>query len=528
MKFSRRHFLYGSLLAGALPARGFGSMPSLKALGYKSPNEKLNFAAIGSGGQGAANVRAAAPTENIVALCDVDDTSAADTFKRFPDAPRFRDFRKMLDKEEKNIDAVIVATPDHMHAVAALWCMERGKHVYVQKPLVRTVWEARQLRAAARKYQVATQMGNQGYSNEGTRQCAEIIWNGDIGNVTEVHAWSDRPMWPQGLTEIPKEDPIPPTLDWDLWLGIAEKRPFTSGGRTDPNRNGFYQPFNWRGFYDFGCGALGDMACHILGAPNMALHLSHRKLIAVECLKKEGVSPFMFPKISVIRFDFAPYRNMPALKVFWYDGLKESPKIAGVPEGEWIGDPPSLQRAAGQGAGRGAGAPGAAPAGRGAGAGTAGASRFSPYEFRSPGRVFDWDSFQALKESTTPLRFPQPDGSLFIGDKGMLTTGTYGDVTRLIPVEKMETYQMPQPLLTRSPGHMRDFIRACKGGDPACSNFEVAAPFVEWMLLGVIALRFEGKLEYDPERMSITNNADANKLLKPFIRKGWEFHAVKT
>ena len=204
----------------------------------------------------------------------------------------------MLDKEGKNIDAVIVATPDHMHATAAMWCMERDKHVYVQKPLVRTIWEARQLRAAAAKYGVATQMGNQGYSNEGTRQCAEIIWNGDIGNVTEVHAWSDRPLWPQGLTEIPKEEPVPATLDWDLWLGVADKRPFTAGGRTEPDRWGgyFYQPFNWRGFYDFGCGALGDMACHILGAPNMALHLSKRKIVGVECIKKEGASPFMFPK----------------------------------------------------------------------------------------------------------------------------------------------------------------------------------------------------------------------------------------
>ena len=220
--------------------------------------------------------------------------------------------------------------------------MERGKHVYVQKPLVRTVWEARQLREAAAKYKVATQMGNQGYSNEGTRQCAEIVWNGDIGNVTEVHAWSDRPMWPQGLTEIPKEDPVPSTLDWDLWLGIADKRPFTADGKTEPDQNGgfFYQPFNWRGFYDFGCGALGDMACHILGAPNMALHLSQRKIVSVECIKKEGVSPFMFPKASVIRYDFAAYGDMPALKVFWYDGLKETPKIPGVPEGEWIGDPP--------------------------------------------------------------------------------------------------------------------------------------------------------------------------------------------
>ena len=355
-------------------------------------------------------------------------------------------------------------------------------------------------------------------------------------------------MWPQGLTEIPKEDPIPSTLDWDLWLGAAEKRPFTAGGTTEPDRNGgfFYQPFNWRGFYDFGCGALGDMACHILGAPNMALHLSNRKVLSVECVSKEGVSPFMFPKASVIRFDFAAYGNMPALKVFWHDGLKETPKIAGVPDGEWLGDPPSAQRPGGmggpgggrgmgQGGGRGAAAPGGAPAGapgaaQGAPGGRMGMGAMRPAgnDFRSPGRVFNWDEFEALKASTTPLRFPQPDGSLFIGDKGMLTTGTYGDVTRLIPVEKMKDYRMPPPLLTRSPGHMRDFIRACKGGDPACSNFDVAAPFVEWMLLGVIALRHEGKLEYDPEKMRITNNAEANKLLKPNFRKGWEFHTIKT
>jgi hypothetical protein len=148
-------------------------------------------------------------------------------------------------------------------------------------------------------------------------------------------------------------------------------------------------------------------------------------------------------------------------------------------------------------------------------------------DFRSPGRVFNWADFQALKTATAPLRMPMPDGSLFIGDKGLLTTGTYGDMTRLLPVEKMKDYQVPPPLLTRSPGHMRDFIRACKGGDPACSNFEVSAPFVEWMLLGVIALRHEGKLEYDPEKMRITNNKEANSLLRPTFRKGWEFHSVK-
>jgi hypothetical protein len=401
-----------------------------------------------------------------------------------------------------------------MHATAAMWAMERNKHVYVQKPLVRTVWEARQLREAAAKYGVATQMGNQGYSNEGTRQSAEIIWNGDIGNVTEVHAWSDRPLWPQGLTEIPPEEPVPSTLDWDLWLGVAEKRPFTAGGKTEPDRWGgfFYQPFSWRGFYDFGCGALGDMACHILGAPNMALHLSNRKLTAVECIKKDGVSPFMFPKASVIRFDFAAYGNMPALKVFWYDGMKETPKIEGVPEGEWLGDPPSLRTTSPPG-----------------GQGRTGAMRPASNEFRSPGRVFNWEQFETLKAAPKDqLRFPTPDGSLFIGDAGMLTTGTYGDVTRLIPVAKMKDYRMPWPTLTRSPGHMLDFIRASKGGDPACSNFNVSAPFVEWMLLGVIALRHEGKLQYDPDKMRFTNNNEASKLLKPTFRKGWEFHSVRS
>jgi hypothetical protein len=391
-----------------------------------------------------------------------------------------------------------------------MWCMERGKHVYVQKPLVRTIWEARQMRQAAAKYKVATQMGNQGYSNEGTRQAAEIVWGGTIGGVKDVHAWTDRPIWPQGLTAIPPPDAVPSTLDWELWLGGAADRPFTAGGRAEPDRQGgfFYQPIHWRGFYDFGCGALGDMACHILGAPNMALHLSKRRVIAVECIKKDGVSPFMFPKSSTIRFDFAPYGDMPALSVFWHDGLTESPKITGVPDGEWLGDPPSIQAETPASA--------ATPP-----------VRPPSYGFQSPGRVFNAEQFEAMRAPDVKLRIPSPNGSVFIGDKGILTTGTYGEVTRLLPVEMMKDYKMPAPLLTRSPGHMRDFIRACKGGDPACSNFDVASPFVEWMLLGVIALRHEGKLEYDPDKMIITNNAEANKLLKPTFRKGWEFHTVK-
>jgi hypothetical protein len=510
-QFTRRHFFFGTLLAGAVPAGGFGSTPSLKALGYKSPNEKLNIASIGAGGKAASDIRGCAPTENIVALCDVDDKQAAAIYKQFEKPAKYKDFRKMLDKEGNNIDAVIVTIPDHMHATAAIHCMERGKHVYTQKPLVRTIKEARMMVEAANKYKVATQMGNQGYSNEGTRQCAEMIWSGEIGNVTEVHAWTDRPIWPQGLTSIPASTPVPETLDWDLWLGIGAQRDYTSGGEgyPEPRFGGnFYQPFNWRGFYDFGCGALGDMACHILGAPNLALKLGAPT--SVECIKKEGASDLQFPRASTIKFEFPARGNMPPVTLYWYDGLKEQPKIKGVPEDEYLGDLPRVGGGGrGQGRGAGAAASGAAP-GRGP------ATDQSPTGF--VGNVFHWnDGYLPTAERARVT----PDGSVFIGDKGIITTGTYGEQTRLLPVEKMRDYKFPSPLLTRSPGHYRDWIRACKGGDPACSNFNVAAPFVEWMLLGVIALRVEGKLEYDQSKMRITNNVDANKYLVPTVRKGW-------
>jgi hypothetical protein len=500
---TRRHFFFGPLLAGAVPLAGFGSAPSLKALGYKSPNEKLNIASIGAGGKAASDIHGC-DSENIVALCDVNEEHAARIYNEYPKAPKYKDFRKMLDKEGKSVDAVIVTIPDFMHATAAMWCMERGKHVYVQKPLTRTIWEARQLQQAANKYKVATQMGNQGYSNEGTRQAAEMIWAGEIGDVTEVHAWTDRPIWPQGLTQIPPPTPPPETLDWDLWLGIAEERPYTSGGEGYPTRWGFfYQPFNWRGFYDFGCGALGDMACHILGAPNLALQLGAPT--SVECIHKEGASDFQFPKQSVIRFDFPARGTMPPVKIFWYDGRKERPDIPGAPKDELLGDlprKPRFQRPPNQ---------------------TAGAPPQRPPEppFTGMiGHVFNYEEYQ--KEKNDPeVRVPAPDGSIFIGTKGMITTGTYGEDTRLVPMEKMRDYKFPEPLLTRSPGHYRDWIRACKGGDPACSNFNVAAPFVEWMLLGVIALRVDGKLEWDAEKMRFTNNDEANKYLKPTFRKGW-------
>ncbi|MBV8896726.1 MAG: Gfo/Idh/MocA family oxidoreductase, partial [Acidobacteriaceae bacterium] len=326
---TRRYFFFGSLLAGAVPLAGFGSEPSLKALGYKSPNEKLNIASIGCGGKATSDIEACAQTENIVALCDVDEKRAEKIYQQYPNVPRYKDFRIMLEKEGSNIDATIVCIPDHMHAAAAIFAMEHGKHVYVQKPLGHTVWECRALQKTAQKCKVATQMGNQGYSNEGTRQCAEMIWNGEIGNVTEVHAWTNRPAWPQGLTEAPPSTPVPSWLDWDLWLGIAKEIPYSDD----------YLPFTWRGFYEFGSGALGDMACHILGAPNMALRLGAPT--AVECLSQEGRSDLYFPAKSVVRFDFPARPGMPPVKIFWYDAMRDpQPNFQGAPPNEILGDLP--------------------------------------------------------------------------------------------------------------------------------------------------------------------------------------------
>jgi predicted dehydrogenase len=442
---SRRHFFVGSLLAGTVPTAGFGSVASLKGLGFKSPNEKLNIAAIGAGGKGYSDI-SGCKTETMAAFVDPDEVRAARAFKEYPNVPRYKDFRRMFDKETNNIDAVLVSTPDHMHGTAAMWAMARGKHVYCQKPLTRTVWEAGELTKAAEKYGVATQMGNQGYSNEGARQACEMLWNGDIGDVKEVHAWTNRPAtyWKQGPEIDPQQEAVPSTLDWEAWLGGAEPQPFSSA----------YVPMKWRGFPQFGCGAVGDMACHILGTPNMALRLTAP--VSVECIKQEGKGKYTFPKQSVIRWDFPARGKMPPVSLFWHDGLEKQPELPGVPAGELLGD-------------------------------------------------------------------SDVNGSLFIGDKGMMTTGCYGERTRLVPATKMADYRLPSSFLTRSPGHYRDWIRAAKGGDPSCSNFAVAGPFVQWMLLGVIAMKFEGKLMWDAEKGRFTNNNEANEHLKPKFRKGWKF-----
>ncbi len=504
-KLTRRHFFYGTLLAGAVPLGGFGSQPSLKLLGYKSPNEKLNIASIGAGGKAASDIQACAQTENIVALCDVDEKRAEKTYQRYPSVPKYKDFRAMLDKQGDGIDAVIVTIPDHMHATAAIYAMERGKHVYVQKPLAHTVSECRELLKAAEKYKVATQMGNQGYSNEGTRQCAEMVWSGVIGNVTEVHAWTNRPAWPQGLTSVPAPSPVPSWLDWDLWLGIAADRPYSDD----------YLPFTWRGFYDFGAGALGDMACHILGAPNMALRLGAPT--AVSCVSQEGSSSIYYPAKSVVRFEFPARENMPPVNIYWYDAMRDpEPTFPAAPQGEILGDLPRSRQ--------GEATSNMQPAERQIIGGVFTEQFFNPQptpEVRhAPKPAAPLDARERKEAEWMQLIRKGTNGSLFVGDKGMITTGTYGEWTRLIPVEKMRDYEFPPEILPRSPGHYRDWIRACKGGTPACSNFSVSAPFTEWIALGVLAIRFNTRLEWDADKMKITNNAEADKLLKPKVRRG--------
>jgi len=477
------------LLAGAVPSAGFGSTPSLKRAGYKSPNEKLNIACIGAGGRAPTNVAGCAATENIVAFADVDDVSAAPTYKLYEKAAKYRDFRRMLDKEAHNIDAVIVTTPDHTHAVMAVACMERGMHVYVEKPLTRTVWEARFLAEAAAKYKVATQMGNQGYSYEGARIAAEIVWSGEIGNVTEVRAWTDRPIWDQGVATLPPEEKVPDTLDWDLWLGPAAMRPYSSA----------YCPFQWRAWFDFGSGASGDIACHALGAVNMALRLGAPA--SVEVVKQEGRNPHTFGSKAETHFQFPARGAMPPVKIVWTDACSDGPP--------WR--PPDLAASEVLVGGEGAfGANGAVYTGGGAPKPGANATP-------APPPTGPWARFYARMRKS-----PDASGAIFIGEKGYLTSDNYGANVRLLPESRHKEYKVPPQMLTRSPGHYQDWIRACKGGDPACSNFSVSGPFTEIVQLGSLAARFQGKLEWDSANMRVTNLPEANQYVRPKARKGWQ------
>jgi len=311
----RRQFLkFAGAAAAALTLQGIRSLTADQTAAPKKfcpPNRKLRIACVGCGGKGASDIAGVAG-EEIVALCDVDKMRGMASFRKYPDVKLYKDFRQMLTEMNDKIDAVVVSTPDHMHFPVAYMAIQMGKHVYVQKPLSHTIWEARTLTEAARKFGVVTQMGNQGHAKEGTRLMKEWVQSGSIGPVREIHFWTNRPIWPQGLTR-PTEVMTPPSsLDWNRWLGVAPERPY----------NKCYLPFSWRGWWDFGCGALGDMACHIMDAGFWAVDLKYP--ISVEA-ESEGGTEESAPKSSVITYQFPARGNQPPVTVKWYDGGKLPP-----------------------------------------------------------------------------------------------------------------------------------------------------------------------------------------------------------
>jgi len=331
---TRRIFLKNT----ALTATGFwiaGNMgcANLHTPRYRSANEKLNIACIGVGGRGSSNVNSVS-SENLVAFCDVDDNQAKGVYDKYPKVPRFYDYRKMLDKMHKQIDAVVISTPDHMHAHPAVMAMKYGKHVYCEKPLTHDVYEARILAETAAKYKVATQMGNQGSASDGLRQGVEAIQSGVIGKVREAHVWTNRPVWPQGLARPKEVQPVPDHLKWDLWLGTAPKRDY----------NKIYLPFNWRGWWDFGTGALGDMGCHTANMAFRALKLESP--VSAEAVNSEFHHD-SFPTWSVITLQFPARGDMPPLKWVWYDGASDKPewvikKLKGLIHGQELSGSGSL------------------------------------------------------------------------------------------------------------------------------------------------------------------------------------------
>lgn len=451
--FSRRQFLQQTALATSAFAAAPGLL--LSTHGAASPNEKLNIAAVGVGGMGGSNLKRCA-AENIVALCDIDQSYAAKTYKTYPGAKVYQDFRDMLEKQ-KDIDAVIVATPDHTHATIAMAAMRAGKHVYVQKPMAYSVHEARTMTEAARKYKVVTQMGNQGRSGDGTRQICEWIRAGVIGTVRSIDAWTNRPVWPQGIeVERPKETPpVPEGLDWDRWLGPAPVRPY----------HPTYVPGTWRAWCDFGTGSLGDLGCHILDAAFWAMELKYP--VSVEgCIstywnalwKETKPRHETFPRSTIVRYQFPARGAQPPVKLTWWDGGMMPERPDGLDAEETLGD--------------------------------------------------------------------SDGGLIFHGDRGILISGCYGKSPRVFPLGLRDELPKVAKTIERIPdgtdGHERDWIRACKGGKPACSNFDSSGPLTEMVLMGNLAVRFPNELLlWDGEAMQVKNHKEANNFVRREYRQGW-------
>ena len=468
---SRRNFVRNAGMVGA----GFFIVPRhVLGRGFIAPSDKLNIAGIGVGGKGQSDLFefAKSPKVNIVALCDVDDRQAVKSREANPKAPYYRDFREMLAKEKNNIDAVSISTPDHTHAIATLSAMQLGKHVYTQKPLTHNIYEARTLAQAEQKYKVVTQMGNQGGSGDGVRKAKEMIDAGMIGEVTEAKAWTNRPVWPQGIPTPTGKHDIPAELDWDLWQGPAKAIDY----------NPAYLPFNWRGWWAYGTGALGDMACHIMDPIFRILPIDYPD--AAECsvatiwkeMWNDTQNLDACPPASISHLNYPVKNEKRSIKVSWHDGglLPERPDEL-LPEEEFG----------------------------------------------------NWDG-----------------GVLFIGTKGKLLLDCYGANPRLLPTKLMKEKKMPEEKIKRVPeGHYVQWVNACIAGygkGETSSPFSYAGPFTESILMGNLAIRswmlknpnLKGwgdkylgrkKLLWDAKNMKITNFDEANQFVKREYRDGWKF-----
>lgn len=412
------------------------------------PSERLNIGFVGAGGKGQANIRGCMH-HNIYALCDVDAERAAEAFTRFPKAKTYDDWRVMLEKEGKNLDGVVVTTPDHNHAVITMAAMQLGKAVYTEKPLTRTISEARILADYARKNKIVTQMGNQGHSNSQARMAVEWIKAGVLGKVREVHTWTNRPTWPQGIVR-PQAEPVPSTMNWDVWLGPAPEKPYSSE----------IAPFKWRGFWDYGCGALGDMAAHIIDHPVWALGLGAPLSVEVDFKRQNPASVAdTFPVSTEVTYRFAARGDQPPVTMKWYDGENRPP---------W---PETLEK-----------------------------ERTLP---RGGGIIYYGDKHDMLQGcyGSSPRIFPETE------------------MRKAAPSLKAIPKTLP-----RVSSHYEEWLEAIKANDPsmAKSNFGYAGPLTEIMLLGCVATRVGPgtKLDWDPKSMK-TGNELADRYVRHEYRKGW-------
>lgn len=505
MSLNRRSFLKGFAVAAAAASGGCAGLGGARLARAVAKGQKVRLGVVGAGGKGQFDwMQMLAAGAEIVAFCDVDAReidAALVQFQKLGGDPskvrRYADWRKMLEREERNIDAITVSTPDHMHAAIAVNAMRLGIHCYVQKPLVRTIWECRRFEEVARESGVITQMGNQGSSGRGHRRNVELLQQGVIGDITEVHVWTDRPIWPQGLSAknlaaLPGERP-PAALDWDGWLGCAAERPyigerpasyvFNFRNKWAEGIKGVYHRFNWRAFYDFGTGAFGDMACHTMNLPFRGAELG--AVTKAECKMSVEPNDVAYPSRSIVEVTYAPRKSrirkghtLPETKVVWYDG-----------------------------------------------------------DHRPPADL--------MPQVVATLTKVPLTGCLIIGTKGiMCSTNDYGQEALIAlngeqkvrsttkhPACKALGSYLPRRKEKGETGQYGEFLDAIKGETPIIeethsrcyADIEHSVPMLEGMLVGCIAQRVRGALSWDSANQVFIGSGEANSYVKPYIRSGWEF-----